>query len=62
MANVAIEIRVGKHPNHYEQGIEYHFSIGGDDEKLSSETIMNFLEDVIEKEITKKWGEISLPI
>ena len=58
MANLAILIKVGKHPNQYEKGVEYHFSVGSEDSKISSEDLLEVLKKAVEDKILEKYGEM----
>jgi hypothetical protein len=56
MANIAIQIKVGSHPDKYEKGVEYYFSVGSEDSKISSEEIIRFLTETIDNKLFEKYG------
>ena len=58
MANVAIQIKVGSHPDNFTKGIEYYFSVAGEDTKISSDALLRVIAETLEKKIEEKYGEI----
>ena len=54
MANIAIEIRVGNHPDHWLAGVRWYFSDGHENSKISSETLKEIVSTAIETELTKR--------
>lgn len=57
MANVCIQVRVGKSEAN-EKGREYKFSFGDENSKISNDVLMDIIEEGIFKELKSKFGEL----
>ena len=58
MANVYIQIRCGVFTKEMVVGREYDFSIGKENEKISPQIMLEFLEKSIKKAIVENYGEM----
>lgn len=59
MANICVKIMVGKNPNdNFDCGREYTFSVGREDEKMPSDTMLNIIEKSMFKKIEDTFGVI----
>ena len=57
MANLAIQIRTGSHPDHWRSGSEYYFSVGDENSKVSPSELLELLQEVVEDSIYETYGE-----
>ena len=58
MANCYIQIRCGMSAKEMVVGREYDFSLGKENDKISPQTMLEFLERAMEKAIVEKDGEM----
>lgn len=57
MANVCIQVRVGKSEAN-EKGREYKLSFGDENSKISNDVLMDIIEEGVFKELKSKFGEL----